>query len=111
VTEGTYTNVAIVTDRGEVVTPSLESAPMLNGITRQILVHAAPQIVQRAVHAHELATAREILLIGTTTMVTTVTPLDGRPMNAGAPSPGPIAGELLRTLVQAIERGEDDIAD
>ncbi|MGH7131195.1 MAG: aminotransferase class IV [Phycisphaerales bacterium] len=112
VTEGTYTNVVLVHGHGagakmEFVTPALDSAPMLCGITREILCEVEPRIVQRPVLASELMIVNEVLLIGTTTMVTSVTRLDGRPVGDGQVGPG--ARELLRVLTGVIARGEDDL--
>ncbi|MGQ0627078.1 MAG: aminotransferase class IV [Phycisphaerales bacterium] len=107
VTEGTYTNVIIVGPDGRAATPSLESTPILNGVTRQILLANAPSIEERAIEERELWTAREILLLGTTTMVTSVSTLNGHPV-AGGSTERPIATALLRTLLDTIERGEDD---
>ncbi len=106
ITEGTHCNVALVLSRGsgaEVVTPSLDSAPILNGITRQIILDLDPSIVQRPVRVEELAQAREIMLWGTTTMVSCVTHVDGKPVGTGQ-----MASRLKSALVHAIrERSED----
>jgi len=110
VTEGTYTNVLIVTEQGELATPSMESAPLLDGITRQILLGIEPEgrkISVRAVREAELATAREVILLGTTTMVTSITRLDGRPVSGG--KPGPVAQRLSRVLIDCIAGRRDDI--
>jgi D-alanine transaminase len=105
VVEGLATNVAIVTGEGEIATPSLDSAPMLAGVTRELLLQWAPEIVQRAVPADELATAREVLMLGTTTYVTACTHLDGRPINGG--QVGPVAQRLHRTLIDGVLSGRD----
>lgn len=109
-TEGTYTNVALAYDHGTelgAATPSLSSAPLLAGVTRQILLEHAPSLIQEAVPAHRLATAREILLLGTTTMITAVTHLDGLPVGTG--SSGPVAQRLLDTLIELIAGEREDI--
>ncbi len=124
VTEGTYSNVAFVLPCRrsrpshwgasgsttsipdyEIVTPSLDSAPMLSGITRQILLDLEPSIVQRPLRADELAHASEVMLWGTTTMVSTVVSIDGRPFAA----PGPVARRLNSILVTAIRAGREDL--
>lgn len=108
VVEGTATNVLFVPHGGDhVVTPSLTSAPMLPGVTRSLLMSADPTIEERPVTIEELASADEIMLAGTYTMVAAVTRLDNRPVGRAADrgfGPGPWATKLLKTLVEAIER-------
>lgn len=108
--EGLATNIVLAIpqeDGGtEIATPSLESVPMLSGITRSILVRIVPEIVQRPVRASELARASEVMYVGTTTLVTSVTHVDGRPVGDGRP--GPVARRLLGALVGAIREGRDD---
>ncbi len=104
--EGAYTNVLLVTPEGTLVTPALDSAPMLAGVTRRIVLDLEPSIIERPVRVAELETAREILLVGTTTMVTTVGSLDGRRIGDG--KPGPHARRLLARLVDAIARKKED---
>lgn len=110
VSEGLATNVVLVVPRpeggAEIATPSLESAPMLSGITRSILLREAPEIVQRPIRSSELDTASELMYVGTTTLVTSITHLDGRPVGEGRP--GPVARKLLDVLVEAIREGRDD---
>jgi D-alanine transaminase len=97
--EATAANLLLVLG-SEIVTPSLESVPILAGVTRAIDLEAAPEVVSRPVRVDELARASEIMLTGTTTMVTSVTQLDGRPVGNGRP--GPVAGMLLSRLTRAI---------
>ncbi|MFN0131120.1 MAG: aminotransferase class IV [Phycisphaerales bacterium] len=101
VAEATAANV-LLARAGHVVTPSLESVPILAGVTRAILLEACPEIASRAVAEHELADADEVMIVGTTTMITSVVTLDGRPVGDGRP--GPIARRLLGELVGAIKR-------
>ncbi|MBL9030363.1 MAG: aminotransferase class IV [Phycisphaerae bacterium] len=101
VAEATAANV-LLARAGRVVTPSLESVPILAGVTRAILLEACPEIESRAVAEHELAEADEVMIVGTTTMVTSVVTLDGRPVGDGRP--GPVARRLLGDLVGAIRR-------
>jgi branched-subunit amino acid aminotransferase/4-amino-4-deoxychorismate lyase len=107
VTEGTYTNVVIVTRQGELVTPDLRTAPLLDGVTRQVILHACPGARVRDVRLSELRAAAEVLLIGSTTMVTSVTHVDGEPI---ATTPGPQARAMLETLLDCVRRHDDDIA-
>jgi D-alanine transaminase len=107
-TEGLATNVLLVVrEQGEVriVTPSLDSAPMLAGVTRRLLLDWAPEIVERPVHASELETALEVMLIGTTTYITSCTHVDGRPIHSG--EPGPVAHRLASVLLDGIRAGRD----
>ncbi|MBL8991364.1 MAG: aminotransferase class IV [Phycisphaerae bacterium] len=121
VTEGTYTNVVIVTsrsapdanlpppfDRYEVATPSLRSAPLLAGVTREILLDVEPNLVERAIDAAELGRADEVILVGTTTMVTSVSRLDGRSLGDGRI--GPVARHLFHRLLDAIRSGADELS-
>jgi D-alanine transaminase len=81
VSEGLATNVVASVD-GEAVTPSLESASILEGVTRSVLLEAAPTIVERPVTFAELRRADEIALVGTRTLVARVSELDGAAMSA-----------------------------
>lgn len=99
VTEGTATNVfAVVGDT--IVTPSTGSAPMLHGVTRRLILDAMPEIVERPVSVQEIREAREIMLVGTRTMVAPITMLDGTPVGDGAV--GPAARAMHDALVGAI---------
>lgn len=116
-TEGTYSNVLLglrkvgggqssdPLDRFEFVTPSLGSAPILNGVTRWLLLKLCPTLQERKVMVNELHHAAEVLLTGTTTMVASVTHIDGEPVGSG--QPGPVAQALNAHLVQAIRDGAD----
>lgn len=105
VAEGLATNVILVDSRGRIATPSLDSAPMLAGVTRAILLDEVADIKERPVTADELERAAEVILIGTTTMVTSVVKLNDRVMGDG--TPGPVARGLLRVLIEAIRSGRD----
>lgn len=104
VAEASASNVilALPGDDGatELVTPSLESVPILGGVTRAMILEAVPEIAERAVGVEELAKASEILLVGTMAMITSVTKLDGRVIGDG--TPGPQARRLFDALVDAI---------
>jgi D-alanine transaminase len=106
VTEGTATNVILALPgpggRVELATPSLESASILAGVTRALEVEKGPGIVSRPVREEELAKASEIMLVGSTSMVTSVVKLDGKPVGDG--KPGPQAHRLLRSLVEIIRQ-------
>jgi len=101
--EGTAANLIAVIERGgahEVVTPSLDSAPILAGVTRDILLECKCGLVERSLTVDELHAAREVMLTGTLTMITSIVSLDGRRIGDG--SPGPHSKRLLRELVRAI---------
>jgi D-alanine transaminase len=104
VAEGSATNVvlAVPTAGGktELVTPSLDSVSILGGITRELLVDLVPGLKVRAVEEEELFAASEVMLVGTTSMVTSVTELNGRRVGSG--KPGPRARGLLTDLVGII---------
>jgi D-alanine transaminase len=89
----------------ELVTPSLDSGPMLSGITRQILLKVEPRLRERPVRVEELEHAKEIMFLGTITTVASAIELNGRKIGDG--TPGPHARALLKTLVAAIQTGKD----
>jgi D-alanine transaminase len=103
-TEGSATNIILALPgpgrKTQLVTPSLDSVSILGGITRELLVDFIPGLATRAVREEELHQATEIMLVGTTSMVTSVTHLGGRPLNNG--QPGPLAKALLRDLLAII---------
>jgi D-alanine transaminase len=109
VAEGLATNVLLALPGREgkthLVTPALDSAPMLAGVTRDILLRLDPTIVQRPISAEELSDAREIMLLGTTTMVTSIVQLNGKQIGDG--TPGPESRRLLELLVGALREGKD----
>jgi D-alanine transaminase len=106
VTEATASNVILaVPGRAgdiELVTPALESASILAGVTRALEVEQGPGIVSRPVKEDELRKASEVMLLGSTSMVTSVVKLDGNPVGDG--TPGPQAHRLLRSLVEIIRQ-------
>lgn len=109
VTEGLATNVLAVlrSHRGvEIVTPDLRTVPILEGVTRRILLRERPEIVERPIELRELQGARELMFVGTTTLVTSIVELDGRPVGDG--TPGPETRRLFKTLLEAIRDGRDD---
>lgn len=101
--EGTSANLIAAVERAgrvEIVTPSLSSTPILAGVTRDILLKSGQGMIERDLPFEELSNAREVMLTGTLTMVTSIVKLNGRPVGGGAP--GPVAKALLRALVGAI---------
>ncbi len=100
VTEGSSTNAWIVTKDGELVTRQLDNG-ILGGITRATLKRLAAEsqikLVERKFSLEEARQARECFLTSTTSFVTPIVKLDGKPVGDGAP--GPIA-KRLRELYQ-----------
>lgn len=109
VSEGLATNVVLVIptkhDGLEIVTPSLESAPMLQGVTRDIVLSLAPEIREREVRAEELADAIEVMMVGTTTYVTAIVEIDGRKVSDGRA--GMWTRELFGRLMRCYRDGGD----
>jgi len=99
VTEGTATNIFLAFGE-RVATPSLDSAPMLEGVTRRLMLEAEPGVEERPVRVEELARATEVMLVGTRTMVASVVEIDGRPVGDGAP--GSVARRMHGALVDRI---------
>lgn len=110
VTEACASNVLLAVREGShtrLVTPSLESVPILAGITRARILELDPSIVERPVSEREIAEAAEVIMVGTTSLVTAVTHLDDRPVGDGAP--GAHARRLFGLLMDAT-RAEIDAA-
>jgi len=107
VAEGSATNV-ILSHNGRLTTPSLDSVPMLEGVTRALVLETLDEVRETAVSVEDLLSADEILLLGTLTMVVTVTSLDGKPVgratngDARGYRPGPAARRVLDALLAAI---------
>jgi D-alanine transaminase len=108
VSEGAYTNVAIVKD-GTLVTCPLDdgAAPVLHGTMRCWMLGAAraagvPADVRR-IRAEELATADEVLVQSSRRLVSAVTHLDGTPV-AGGSAPGPVCRALFAAMHARIAR-------
>src|SRR5258708_26139961 len=95
VTEGASTNAWIVTQDGELVTRQLGNA-ILGGITRRSLIELANEaqirVVEPAFSIEEARRAREAFLTSTTSFVTPITKLDGKPVGSG--TPGSVAARL-----------------
>jgi len=102
--------LAVSDEQGEsrLVTPSLDSVPILAGVTRRVLMERVPDIRAEPVKADLLHHASEVILLGTMAMVTSVTRLDGRPVGGGIP--GPHARRLLDALRSAITNERDAAA-
>ena len=99
ITEGTHTTVFGVLDG--VLRTHPASHLVLPGVTRDVVVElareAGVEVREQAITVGELAHVTELFLTGTTTDVTPVVSVDGRPIGDGAP--GPIARALLERLL------------
>jgi D-alanine transaminase len=105
VTEGSSTNVWIVSEGGALVTrpPSNE---ILNGVTRlEIIKLAAAEGIrfeERAFTLEELRRAREVFVTSASSFVMPVTEVDERPVANG--KPGAIAGKLRAAYLRHMEK-------
>jgi D-alanine transaminase len=99
ITEGTHTTVCAVVD-GVLRTHPANNL-VLPGVTRDLVLEMARasgiQVREEAVALAELHAADEAFLTGTTTDVTPIISIDGRPVAGGAP--GPVARALLDELL------------
>ncbi len=90
VSEGTSTNVWIVTGDGAVVTRQADSA-ILSGVTRlavfDIIRREGCSLVERAFSVAEAKAAREAFLTSTTAELLPVVRIDGDPVGDGRPGP------------------------
>ena len=111
VSEGLATNVFALVG-GRVVTPSLESASMLGGVTRRVLVETLREeggdgaVEERVLTVGELMGAEEVSLVGTRTAVSRVSSIDGRAMG-GVGLGGVLLGALKRGLLGGVDSGHD----
>lgn len=95
-TEACASNIIIAVD-GQLVTPSLDSASILEGATRARCLALDPSIIERPVGVDELLRADEVMLVGTTSIVTSALTLDGKPVGHG-PQAGQIGPQARRLL-------------
>lgn len=101
VTEGTATNV-VIAKGGRMATPRVGGGEILSGVTRRLILEEDPSIEVREITERELRDADEVMLVGTSTMVASVTRLDGEMVGSGRV--GPASRALLQTLVRAIRK-------
>lgn len=103
VAEGSASNVILALPDGEgsrLVTPSLDSVSILDGVTRRFILRQDPLIEERPVRLRELERASEVILVGSTAMVTSVLRLGEKVVGDGRI--GPQARRLMGLLVDAI---------
>lgn len=101
VTEGTATNV-VISKGGCLYTPPLGGGAILAGVTRRLILEEDSSVESRPISEEELRGADEVMLVGTSTMVVSVTRLDGKRVGSGKVGPG--ARSLLGSLVRAIRK-------
>jgi len=97
ISEGTASNAWIVTKEKELVTHTPDHR-ILNGITRLAVKGLAAQegytFVERPFSKAEALAAVEAFITGTTSWVTPVIAIDGKPVGGG--KPGPLTRALQR---------------
>lgn len=105
ITEGATENVGIVSKGGTLAFPPLDSVlagttmlrvmELAQGLESEGKLHG---VVFRPIRVEELNDAREILVVGTTLNVASVTEWEGRPVGDG--TPGPIGRALDALILQ-----------
>ena len=105
VTEGTHTTVFGVI--GGVLCTHPADHLVLPGVTRELVLEIAHELEietrEEAIAAADLARASEVFLTGTTSDVTPVIELDGRPIGDG--SPGRLTGAIRDRLLARMNAG------
>lgn len=96
--EGCHSNV-FIWQNNTLITPPV-SDPLLNGVTREALLHLARNTLgwptqEKKISTDMLINADEIFLCGSTKILWPITQLDQRPVGTG------LAGERWRTLFEA----------
>ncbi len=111
VTEGSATNLWLVR-HGSIVTAP-ESNWILSGIVRGVVMELARSemlpVAERFATQEELMQADEVFLTGTTTFVTPIVEIDGRPIGDG--TPGPVTTRLQERYMERIARLASHVAD
>ncbi|MEM8835794.1 MAG: aminotransferase class IV [Planctomycetota bacterium] len=103
VTEATATNIFVRTgDR--IVTPPLGDGFLLGGVTRMLLLRAAPEIEERPVSLDELLGADEVILVGTRTMLARVETIAGRSVGTGPGRARELRSRLIDEIARDVER-------
>lgn len=105
ITEGSSTNVWIVTADGELATHQ-SSAAILSGITRQTVLEIAREeglrLVERRITLAEARTAREVFVTSTTSFVMPVTQIDDTVIANGRP--GSVSLKLRQRYIAYMAR-------
>ena len=105
--EGSGDNIFTVEDCG-IITPP-ESAGILLGITRGVIMHLARNlgipVAERNITTPQLFGADECFLTGTAAEVIPIVRVDGKTIGNG--KPGPISQKLISTFREFVKTGED----
>ncbi len=106
ISEGSSTNVWIVTSSGELITRPA-SHDILNGITRQSVHRLAQQhqlsIKERPFSREEMMAAKEVFLTSASAIVTAVTQIDGEIIDKG--EIGPVAEAMREAYISYARTG------
>jgi branched-subunit amino acid aminotransferase/4-amino-4-deoxychorismate lyase len=114
--EGATENIAILSSDNELLMPPPER--VLAGTTAKRTLELAQQLVNdgslkaaeyRNITVEQAATAKEIVILGTTTDVTPVIEWEGNPVGNG--EPGPIAKKLLHLLKHDMTPNSDTLTE
>ena len=103
ITEGTVSNIFIVTDN-RIVTPARE-AGLLPGVTRQVILELAEEkqikSQEGTITPRQLAAADEAFLTNSLVEIMPFVELDGHPIGTGAP--GPVTTELTAAYKKRVQ--------
>lgn len=110
ITEGTHTTVFGVV--GGVLRTHPANHLVLPGVTRDVVIDMARElgieVLEEAIATSELARVSELFLTGTTTDVTPIIEVDGRPIGDG--TPGRLTGTLRDRLIGRMGAGPGMLA-
>ncbi len=109
--EGPTSNLFVVDARGVLCTPPEQK--VLRGVTRLSIIELARsmgiEVVEKAISPHELQSAREVFLTGTSAGVLPAVSVDG--WQIGDACPGPVAGALGERFVRITEGKDAEFDD
>ncbi len=84
--EGARTNLLIVDALGRLTSPDLALGAVA-GVALEIVSEGAPELTIAAIHAGDVANARELIALNAVRGARPITQLDGRPVGTGGPGP------------------------
>ncbi len=94
--EGSRSNILVAADADTLVTPPLTLGAVA-GLARTLALERIPGIIERAVSAEELRSAKEIVAVNAVQAARPITKLDGKPVGDGA------AGAWSKRLREILE--------